>query len=77
MGISVAFMCDRKISTVEEDGSRFARMPTHAMKLHEWGTQGIDGFYVWATRKSRLGDSLLSHPCRDETAPWMGHPERL
>jgi hypothetical protein len=25
---------------VEESGSRFARMPTHAMKLHEWSTQG-------------------------------------
>ena len=24
----------------EEGGSRFARMPTHAMKLHEWGTRG-------------------------------------
>jgi hypothetical protein len=22
---------------------RFARMPTYAMKLHEWGTQGIEG----------------------------------
>ncbi len=24
---------------VEEDGSRFARMPNHAMRLHEWGTR--------------------------------------
>jgi hypothetical protein len=24
-------------------GSSFARMPTHAMKLHEWGTRGMAG----------------------------------
>jgi hypothetical protein len=29
---------------VTEDGSRSARMPTHAMRPHEWGTQGIRGF---------------------------------
>jgi hypothetical protein len=26
------------LSRPEEDGSRFARMPNHAMRLHEWGT---------------------------------------
>jgi hypothetical protein len=25
----------------EQDGSRFARMPNHAMRLHEWGTRSI------------------------------------
>jgi hypothetical protein len=25
-------------------------MPTHAMRLHEWGTQSIAQFDVWATR---------------------------
>jgi hypothetical protein len=27
-----------------------ARMPTHAMKPHEWGTPSAIGFHVWATR---------------------------
>jgi hypothetical protein len=25
----------------EESGSSFARRPTHAMKLHEWGTRPL------------------------------------
>jgi len=25
----------------EEDGSCIERMPTHAMRLHEWGTQNV------------------------------------
>src|ERR1700722_10066915 len=25
----------------EEDGSRLARMPTHAVRLHEWGTRSM------------------------------------
>jgi hypothetical protein len=31
-----------------EDGSRFARMPTHAIRLHEWGTQVLLVFHVCA-----------------------------
>jgi len=30
---------------LEESGSRGARMPNHAMKLHEWGTH----FSAWVT----------------------------
>jgi hypothetical protein len=37
----------------KESGSRFARWPTHAMRLHEWGTRVYGPpatIYVWATR---------------------------
>ena len=27
----------------KEGGSRVARMPNHAMRLHEWGTQSVGG----------------------------------
>jgi len=30
------------VPVVEESGSSFARMPTHAMRLHEWGTPAPD-----------------------------------
>src|SRR5271168_4183690 len=46
LGPSVGFYRLRR-----ESGSRVARMPTHAMRLHEWGTQGIGEFNVWATRR--------------------------
>ena len=36
---------------VGREGLSFARMPTHAMRLHEWGTQGLIRFHVWATRR--------------------------
>jgi hypothetical protein len=29
-----------KILHIPVSAVRFARMPTHAMRLHEWGTQG-------------------------------------
>jgi hypothetical protein len=34
----------QRVRVVKESGSRFARMPNHAMRLHEWGTR----FCVWA-----------------------------
>jgi hypothetical protein len=39
----------------------FARMPTHAVRLHEWGTQGFGWFYVWATRPVREQLKQLSY----------------
>jgi hypothetical protein len=30
----------------KESGSRVARMPTHAMKPHEWGTRQFFGIYL-------------------------------
>jgi hypothetical protein len=31
----------------KKDGSCFARMPTHAMRLHEWGTRGIGAIFMY------------------------------
>jgi hypothetical protein len=42
----------RFIFGAEEDGSSFARMPTHAMKPHEWGTQGIGVLGIWSPTNS-------------------------
>ena len=42
----------------EESGSRCARMPTHAVRLHEWGTQGLvdlRGGRQPMTQKQRFG----------------------
>jgi hypothetical protein len=49
-----------------ENGSSFARMPTHvAMRLrHEWGTRAWVGLDVWATR----------HPVRRRSAIRFGPP---
>ena len=33
----------------QEDGSLFARMPTHAMRPHEWGTRFCGATQMWAT----------------------------
>ena len=36
-------------SQLERRRFELARMRTHAMKLHEWGTWRMVRFYVWAT----------------------------
>jgi hypothetical protein len=46
------------LAGVWESGSSFARMTTHAMRPHEWGTRGMGWIYVWATRPYR---ELLSN----------------
>jgi hypothetical protein len=38
----------------KKDGSCFARMPTHAMRLHEWGTRGIGAISCMGHPPTRL-----------------------
>ncbi len=35
-------------------------MPTHAMKLHEWGTRLVSQVYVWATRHDDEGVEFVA-----------------
>src|ERR1700743_2294725 len=51
-----------------KDGSGLVRWPTHAMRLHEWGTG------VWSIRR-KDGHALHdAHLGDDETVAKMGHP---
>jgi hypothetical protein len=55
--VNLRFFC------IGQGGDRaFARMPTHAMRLHEWGTRDIGWVYVWATRHPRYGLGFMYGP---------------
>jgi hypothetical protein len=41
------------------DGSRVARIPTHAMRLHEWGTQNFPILYMGWLPILKSHDRLL------------------
>jgi len=49
------------LAVVWESGSSFARMPTHAMRPHEWGTRGMGGMYGPPATIVTVG-LLLAHP---------------
>jgi hypothetical protein len=40
---------------VIESGSRFARIPTHAMEPHEWGTRFMQGWHFVEKQILHLG----------------------
>jgi hypothetical protein len=50
----------------------FARMPTHAMRLHEWAPAVSALFHVWATRPTRSKRPLAIRACKSN----VGGPVR-
>jgi hypothetical protein len=61
-------------ATSEENGSRLARWPTHAMKLHEWGTRQDFIKNSCGKLQERIALRAMAHLSDDETVAKMGHP---